>query len=138
MAAAKTTETDNSVTDFINAVPNEQMRNDSFALIEIMKRQTGCEPKRWGTAIIGFGSYHYTYESGREGDAPLVAFSPRKSELVLYLSANFENHEALLQKLGKHKTGKACIYIKKLSDVDTAVLGEMIALSAQHVKNLYP
>lgn len=138
MAAAKTTETDNSVADFINAVPDEQMRNDSFALIEIMKQQTGFEPKRWGTAIVGFGSYHYTYESGREGDAPLVAFSPRKSELVLYVSANFNNREALLQKLGKHKTGKACIYLKKLSDVDTAVLGEIISLSAQHVKSLYP
>jgi Domain of unknown function (DU1801) len=136
-AKAKTVETKNSVTDFINSVPDEKKKTDCFTLIEIMKEQSGFEPKLWGPSIVGFGSYHYIYESGREGDAPLVAFSPRKAEISLYLASNFENREELLQKFGKHKSAKACIYVKKLEDIDLAVLKKMITLSIKQVKRLH-
>lgn len=138
MAQNKTTETENSVADFINTVSDEARRNDAFRITELFKNQTGLEAKMWGPAIIGFGSYHYKYESGREGDAPLTGFSPRKDAFALYFSSRFPNREALLEKLGKHKTAKACVYIKKLDDIDTSVLKEMIAASVKHVKTLYP
>jgi len=133
----KTLETLASVTDFINTVADESKRNDCFTLITMMQELSGFEPKMWGPSIVGFGSYHYIYESGREGDAPLLAFSPRKAEISLYLSSTFDNREALLEKLGKHKSAKACVYIKKLSDVDTAILKQMISLSLDHVKKTH-
>lgn len=136
MAQNKTTQTELSVTDFLNSVADETKRNDSFQLVELFKTQTGLEPKMWGPSIVGFGSYHYKYDSGHEGDAPLVAFSPRKDALTLYL-ANFDRREALLQQFGKHKTGKGCIYIKKLADVNIDILKEMIDLSAEHTKSRY-
>ncbi len=136
-ATNKTIENHDSVTDFINLVADETRRADCFAIVEIMRKQSGFEPKMWGPAIVGFGSYHYKYESGREGDAPLVAFSPRKAEISLYLSSGFDNREALLAKFGKHKSAKACIYITKLSDIDQEVLKIMISLSVKHVKALY-
>jgi hypothetical protein len=138
MAKNKTTETAGSVKDFINAVKDETKRADSFRLVEIVKTQTGLEPKMWGPAIVGFGSYHYKYDSGREGDAPLVGFSPRAAAITLYLSGHFENREALLQKLGKHKTEKGCVYIKKLDDIDVDTLGEIISNQVKHIKSLYP
>lgn len=125
MAKNKTTETDLSVTDFVNALKGETKRKDSFQLIELMKKITKLEPKMWGTSIIGFGSYHYKYESGHEGDAPLVGFSPRAAALTLYLSA-YDSREAFLEKLGKHKTSKGCVYIAKLEDVNLSVLEKMI------------
>ena len=137
MAQNKTTQTELSVTDFLNSVADETKRNDSFQLVELFKTQTGLEPKMWGPSIVGFGSYHYKYDSGHEGDAPLVAFSPRKDALTLYL-ANFDRREALLQQFGKHKTGKGCIYVKKLADVNIGILQEMIDLSVKHTKSLYP
>ncbi|GAB3955232.1 hypothetical protein GCM10028805_42200 [Spirosoma harenae] len=103
-----------------------------------MEKQTGFEPKMWGPAIIGFGSYHYKYDSGREGDAPLVGFSPRANAITLYLASSFAERDELVQKLGKHKTGKGCIYLKKLSDVDEDVLNQMIAKSVSYMKSLYP
>jgi len=136
-AKVKTIETKNSVTDFINSIPDETKKTDCFALIQIMKEQSGFDPILWGPSIVGFGSYHYKYESGREGDAPLVAFSPRKSEISLYLSSSFENREELLLKFGKHKSAKACIYVKKLEDVNLAILKKMITLSIKHVKRLH-
>lgn len=136
-AKVKTVETTNSVTDFLNAIPEESKKADCFALIEIMKKQSGFDAKLWGPSIVGFGSYHYKYESGREGDAPLVAFSPRKAEISLYLSSNFENKEELLLKLGKHKSATACIYIKKLEDVNIPVLKKMISNSIKHIKAMY-
>ena len=126
---AKTTETTNSVSAFIDAVPGEQRKKDALALIKIMKEQSGFEPKMWGPAIVGFGSYHYKYESGHEGDAPLVGFSPRKTEFALYLTSAFDEKEQLLKQFGKHKTGKACIYIKKLEDINIEILKKMIANS---------
>lgn len=135
MKKNKTTETANSVTDFIHSVAEISKQKDSLQLIKIFSAVTGLEPKMWGPGIIGFGNYHYIYESGREGDAPLVCFSPRKQAIVLYLSANFERREALLQKFGKHTTGKGCIYIKKLEDINIEILKEMIALSLAYTKS---
>ena len=138
MAKNKTTETNSSVTEFVNKVENEGKRNDSFKLIEIFRSITGFEPKMWGPAIIGFGSYHYKYESGREGDAPLAGFSPRKDSLVVYIASEFENREVLLSQLGKHKSSKVCVYVKKLSDIDIKILEIMIVNSMNYVMKLYP
>ena len=132
----KTTENKNSVTDFIKSVPDEQRKKDAFALIEIIKKQSGFEAKMWGSAIIGFGSYHYKYESGREGDAPLVGFSPRKNEFALYIP-NFEKKEELLKEFGKHKTAKACVYIKKVEDINIEVLKKMVTHSIKYLKAKY-
>jgi len=139
MAKNKTAETENSITEFINSnVENEVKRKDSFKLIEIFKTITGHEPKMWGPSIIGFGSYHYKYASGHEGDAPLAAFSPRKDSLVLYFATEFEKREELLSQLGKHKSSKACVYAKKLDDIDIAVLETMTKNSISSVTKLYP
>jgi hypothetical protein len=137
MAKNKTTETSKSVTQFLNALSDKNKRNDSLAIIKIMTAETGFEPKMWGPSIIGFGTYHYKHESGREGDMPIVAFSPRSTAIVLYLSANFKDRDSLLQKFGKHKTGKGCIYIKKNDDIDISVLTKMIANSVKHRESLY-
>ena len=138
MAKNKTTETNRSVTAFVNKVENEVKRNDSFKLIEIFKSITGFEPKMWGPSIIGFGNYHYKYESGHEGDAPLAGFSPRKDSLVVYIASEFENREVLLSQLGKHKSSKVCVYVKKLSDIDIKILKIIIVNSMTCVTNLYP
>ena len=138
MAKNKTTETNSSVTEFVNKVENEVKRNDSFKLIEIIKSITGFEPKMWGPAIIGFGNYHYKYESGHEGDAPLAGFSPRKDSLVLYFAPEFENREVLLSQLGKHRSSKSCVYVKKLGDIDIKILEIMIVNSMTHTTKLYP
>jgi len=138
MAKTKTTYTNSSVREFVNKVENEVKRNDSFKLIEIFKSITGFEPKMWGPTMIGFGNYHYKYESGHEGDAPLAGFSPRKDSLVLYFASEYENREVLLSQLGKHKSSKACVYVKKLSDIDVKVLEKMIANSMTYITKLYP
>ncbi len=137
MAKNKTTETQNSVTDFINAVDNDVKRNDAFELLKIIQETTGFEPKMWGPSIIGFGSYHYKYDSGHEGDAPLAGFSPRKAAMTVYFYLPEEERE-LLSKLGKHTSSKACIYIKKLADIDIEVLKKIILLSITYTQNLYP
>jgi len=131
---AKTTETQLSVKDFIKKIPEAERQKDALAIVDIMEKQSGFPAKMWGPAIIGFGSYHYVYESGHEGDAPLVGFSPRKAEFALYLSSAFDKREELLKQFGKHKSGKACIYIKKIEDIDVAVLKKMIAASLKHTK----
>lgn len=118
-----------SVADFLNSLPDRQKRNDSFIVAGLIEQITKEKPKMWGASIVGFGSYHYKYESGREGDAPVIGFSPRKQNLTLYLPGGLENYPALMQKLGKYSTGKGCLYIKRLSDVDTDVLKELIAES---------
>src|SRR5258705_10344391 len=115
---AKTTENKTSVQAFIKSVPDPQRQKDALAIIEIIKKQTGFDPKMWGPSIIGFGSYHYKYDSGHEGDAPLVGFSPRKTEFGLYLTSQFDKREELLKQFGKYKAAKACIYIKKLEDIN--------------------
>ena len=138
MAKNKTTETQNSVTAFIKAVPDQTKQQDSWQLIAILQKLTGSEPKMWGPSIIGFGSYHYKYASGHEGDAPLAGFSPRKDAISLYLWPTFDAKETLLQNFGKFKAGKSCIYIKKLADIDLKILEELVALSIKEVKILYP
>jgi hypothetical protein len=128
MGELKTQENDASVTDFIDAVPGETKRRDSYVLLELFRRVTGQEPRMWGTSIIGFGKYHYKSErSTQEGDWPLAAFSPRKQNLTLYFMSGFDTFLAEdLAKLGKHKTSKACLYINRLADVDIAVLEEAV------------
>lgn len=126
MAKNKTTENKASVTDFINSVADERKRADSFKIVELMEQESGFPAKMWGPAIIGFGSYHYKYESGREGDMPLVGFSPRVNAITLYLANGAPGFDALLGKLGKHTMSKACIYVKKLTDIDVDVLRTMV------------
>jgi hypothetical protein len=122
MAESKTKPTKLSVAAFIDAITDETRRADARAIVKLMQRAAGETPTMWGTSIIGFGSFHYIYESGREGDTPLIGFSPRKAALVFYNLTGFSGSEALLAKLGKYTTGKACLYIRKLADVDQAVL----------------
>ena len=136
MAELKTKETDADVGAFIGAVENEQMRKDSATLIEIMSRLTGAPPKLW-CSIVGFGRYHYKYASGHEGTAPLLGFSPRKAATSLYIYACETKAEDLLPKLGKYKMGKACIYIKKLSDIDEAVLRQIAGKCIAFVNKTY-
>ena len=138
MAKTKTHETNESVTDFIERVPDAIKRADSYELIRMMTQATGCAPKMWGPSIIGFSRYHYQYESGHQGDAPVVGFSPRTTALTLYLYSDFEAMAGLLARFGKHKKSKACIYIKRLSDVDTSVLQTMIEQSIEHMRERYP
>ncbi len=126
MADNKTRPTQVSVTEFINAIDDEARRADAKALAKLMEQATGAKPKMWGPTIIGFDSYHYKYESGREGDAPLVGFSPRKPACVLYGLLGGSGSDRLLASLGKHSTGKGCLYIKKLADVDLKVLQEIV------------
>ncbi len=136
-AEAETTKNNNSVNVFVKTITDNERQKDALAIISIMEEQSGYDAKMWGSAIIGFGTYHYKYDSGHEGDAPLVGFSPRKDAFALYLSFQFDKREELLKQFGKHKTGKACIYVKKLSDVDVNVLKKMIANSVKAVKKLH-
>jgi hypothetical protein len=135
-AELKTKLNDASVEDFLNTVEDEQIRADCFEIAKIMKQVTKAEPKMWGTSIVGFGSYHYKGASGREGDWMLVGFSPRKQNLTLYIMAGFERYDELMKKLGKFSTGKSCLYIKKLADVDKKVLKELVSESVQFMKTV--
>jgi hypothetical protein len=134
MAENKTQKTDASVDDFLKSVENDTRREDAAAVAELMKSVTGSEPKMWGPSIIGFGDVHLKYESGREIDYFKVGLSPRKASLTLYLSPGFAEHEALLARLGKHSTGKGCLYISDLDDVDRTALRELIEASVQSVE----
>ncbi len=129
MADNKTKPTKVSVAAYIEALTDEAQRADAKALVKLMQGATGEKPKMWGPSIVGFGSYHYVYESGREGDMPLAGFSPRKAATVLYGLRESSDAEALLARLGKHTTGKGCLYIKKLADVDRKVLEELLVKS---------
>ncbi len=135
MAELKTKENNASVETFINSVPEEDKRQDCIALIELLKKITGSEPKMWGTAIIGFGRYHYKYASGHEGDAALIGFSPRKAGITLYLTCGFHGPGGLLKQLGKHKVGKGCLYINRMQDIDTEVLSQVIKASMEAIKD---
>jgi len=137
MAQNKTIATTGSVTDFLNSITDAEKREDSFALLALMEKITGEKPVLWGTSIIGFGSYHYKYDSGREGDMPLTGFSPRKQNLTIYIMAGFTTYAGLLEKLGPYKTGKSCLYIKRLSQINIAVLQELIAASYQRLDTKY-
>lgn len=127
MPENRTTPTDASVRAFIDAVANDTRRRDAHAVLGMMKRVTGVEPRMWGPSIVGFGTMHYRYESGREGDMPRIGFSPRKAGLVLYVLTRADGEAALLARLGKHTTGASCLYVDRLSDVDVTVLEAMAA-----------
>lgn len=135
MAENKTRMNDGDVHAFLQAIEDERKREDAFALLALMQDVTGMEPKMWGDSIVGFGQYHYRTEAGREGDMPLTGFSPRKTSLTLYIMSGFDAYDGLLNQLGKHKTGKACLYIKRMSDVDEDVLRRIIRDSVEHIKN---
>jgi hypothetical protein len=138
MAELKTKPTTTSALDFIKKVPEKGKRKDSLALLKIFKEATGQAPRMWGTAIVGYGMYHYKSErSSQEGDWPLVGFSPRKQNLTLYVMPGFTGLEGFLKKLGKHKTSKGCLYINKLSDVDIKVLTQIIKKSYLAMKKKY-
>lgn len=137
MKKNKTTETQDSVADFLDTIKDEKKSKDCLEIVALIANHTKLEPKMWGTAIIGFGSYHYKYESGREGDAPLVGLSPRANAITLYLS-NVKASEDLLKKFGKHKLGGGCVYIQKLEDINTSVLKKMVDNSIKHLKKIYP
>ncbi len=128
MAEQKTKATAVSVDGFLNEVADATQREDAFAVLAMMKEITGLEPKMWGPTIVGFGEYHYKYASGHEGDCCLIGFSPRKGNTSLYFMSGLVRVEAYLRKLGKYKTGKACLYVKRLADIDVAVLREMIEI----------
>ena len=138
MTKNKTTETNADVADFINAFADtDQKRKDSFELLKLMQNTTGYEPKMWGPSIIGFGSYHYKYESGHEGDAPLVGFSPRKAAISLYVYSGLKEHEFLLKDLGNFKMGKACIYVRTLSNIDQQKLTLLIKETIKFLQSRY-
>ena len=138
MADNKTKPTKLSVAAFIDALTDQTRRADAKALVKLMQNATGEKPKMWGPSIIGFGSYHYTYDSGREGDMPVVGFSPRKAAIVLYGMTGLSGSEALLAKLGKHTTGKGCLYIKKLADVDQKLLEALVVNSVAARRARHP
>jgi len=138
MAENKTKETKASVDKFINSIKDENVRKDCYTIIDLMKSVTKAEPKMWGTSIIGFDSYHYKYESGREGDICVAGFSPRKQNLTIYLMPGFDKQKDYLKKLGKCKTSKVCLYIKSLKDVDLKILRKMIDTSYKEMKKLSP
>lgn len=134
MATNKTVETKASVPAFLKSIKDEKKRKDCAAIIDLVSKHTGLEPKMWGTAIVGFGSYHYKYESGREGDAPLTGIAARASSITLYLGSDFDKREELLAKFGKHKVSGGCVHIQKLEDIDTGILLKMVKNSIAHTK----
>lgn len=137
MAKNKTTQNEQSVEAFLNGIVDEKNRAESIAVVELMKQATGMEPKMWGSSIIGFGSYHYKYASGREGDNMVVGFSPRSQALTFYNMNVIEPDEELRAKLGKHTFGKGCLYIKKLADVDVPTFKQVIEQSVKHIQAEY-
>ena len=133
MTELKTQKNDASVEEFLNGITDERKREDSFAILDLMREITGDEPAMWGTSINGFGSYRYQYASGRDGEWFLTGFSPRKQNLTLYIMSGFNNYDSLLSDLGKYKTGKSCLYINKLDDVNLPALRELIEQSVAHL-----
>lgn len=137
MAENKTKPTKKSVTAFMKDIQDEQMRRDARKVAAMMREATGARAKMWGASIVGFGEYHYKYDSGREGDFMITGFSPRKQALTLYVIPGFRHFEALMGKLGKYKTGKSCLYIRRLSDVDEQVLKRLITASVKYMRKHY-
>jgi Domain of unknown function (DU1801) len=134
----KTKENDKSVIEYIESVESPKKREDAYKLLDIFTDVSGYQAKMWGPSIIGFGKYHYKYSTGHEGDAPLVGFSPRKAKISLYFATGDTERENLLEKFGKHTSGKACVYINKLADIDTEVLEELITQSINFLRRTYP
>lgn len=138
MAELKTKETSASVKAYLDAIEDPARRADCEAISALMQRVTKTEPKMWGPSIVGFGSYHYKYESGHEGDSCLTGFSSRKAEIAVYITAGFESRQKLLEELGKHKTGKACLYIKRLSEIKMPILEKLIEDSVAEMRKRHP
>lgn len=138
MYELKTKENDRDVIEFIEAVENPKKREDAYKLLDIFTEISGYSAKMWGPSIIGFGKYHYKYQTGHEGDAPLVGFSPRKAKISLYFATGDTNREELLEKFGKHTSGKACVYINKVADIDVEVLKALIVQSIDFLRKTYP
>lgn len=138
MAEQKTKPTEQSVESFLNKIGEEQVRDDCRTLMRLMKKITGSPAKMWGSSIIGFGKYHYKYESGHEGDSCLTGFSPRKQNISIYVMPGYTEHGNFLEQLGKHKAGKGCLYIKKLDDVDMSMLEKLIKQSVEVLRKKYP
>jgi hypothetical protein len=138
MAELKTKRNDASVEAFLNGIADERKRQEAFAILHLMQEVTGETPTMWGDTIVGFGSYHYKYASGREADWMLTGFSPRKQNLTVYIMAGFDQYDNLLARLGKHSTGSSCLYIKKLQNIDLAVLRELVSQSVAHMKATNP
>lgn len=136
-ADLKTKSSGQSVEKFLNGIADEKKRKDCYAVLKLRREITKAEPKMWGTSMVGFGSYHYKYESGREGEWFLTGFSPRKQNLTVYIMAGFDDYDDLMSKLGKYKTGKSCLYVKKLEDIDLAILRRLIKKSIDHVSKKY-
>ena len=136
MAELKTTKNDKDPLAFLQSVENEKRKADSLVVMQMMEEITGKKPVMWGPSIVGFGSFHYKYASGHEGDWMITGFSPRKQALTLYIMPGFDRYENLMSQLGKYKTGKSCLYINKLEDVDKNILHELIAHSVKHMKKL--
>ena len=136
MAEAKTKPTNASVEKFLNQIPDEVRREDCFKIEKMMEEIKGCKPKMWGPSIVGFDTYHYKYASGHEGDWPIAAFSPRKQDLTIYVMPGFRKYRELMQQLGKHRTGKSCLYIKRLSDVHVPTLKKIIRQSVKEMKQM--
>jgi len=137
MSDLKTKANKASVLEFLNAVDNEQRRKDALTMLELMRDLTGYDAVMWGSSIVGFGSYHYKYASGREGDWLLTGFSPRKNDLTIYIMNGFSAYPELMKKLGKCKTGKSCLYVKKLEDIDLTILSKLILKSLDDMRKLY-
>ena len=138
MAELKTKENDASVDAFLASIEDARKQEDCRTVLKIMQEATGAGAKMWGHSIVGFGHYHYTYASGREGDWFLTGFAPRKQNLTLYIMAGFDDYDALLSRLGKHSTGKSCLYIKRLSDVDLDALKTLVKASVEHMRATNP
>ena len=138
MAELKTKQTEASVEEYLDTIEDSRRRADCVAMSALLKRVTKFEPKMWGPSIVGFDSYHYRYESGHEGDACLAGFSFRRPEIVVYIAESFESREKLLQELGKHRMGKVCVYIKRLSDIDVVVLEKLVKASVAEMRKRYP
>ena len=135
MAELKTKATNESVEEFFNSIPDAERREDCFAIAKLMEEITGHKPTMWGPSIVGFGSYHYKYASGREGDWLVTGFSPRKKDLTLYIMMGFEKHQELMKQLGKHSVGKSCLYIKRLSDIHLPTLRKLIKTSIKQLQD---
>lgn len=138
MAQQKTLPTDQSVQEYLDQLADEQKKADSYELLQIMQEVTGEAAVMWGNSLIGFGRYHYRYDSGHEGFSFLTGFSPRKRQFSIYIMSGFSRYESLMEKLGKYKTGKSCLYVKRLSDIDPLVLRALISESAAYMKARYP
>ncbi|HEY9500371.1 MAG TPA: DUF1801 domain-containing protein [Pyrinomonadaceae bacterium] len=136
MGELKTQPTNASVEKFLNQITHEERREDCFKVAKMMEEITGCKPKMWGPSIVGFDTYHYKYASGQEGDWPIAAFSPRKQDLTLYILPGFQESKELMEALGKHRTGKSCLYIKRLSDIHVPTLKKLIRQSVKRMKQI--